>query len=125
MLLARLGCRRRSLSADLRFSLAIRARSNPASDRPFDLSDAFPRPLSARPIELSEDVPIPRSTPVPDGEAPLPPPAPRLLPWAAAVVALAVMKTIDTKIAPITKMILRLICLILLFLQSITATSEV
>src|SRR5262245_42512902 len=82
------GCFRRSLSAALRLSLAIRARSNPASDLPFDLSEAFPRPVSARPIEASDDRPIPRSTPAPlggpPGDAP-PPPPPCPLPWAAAL----------------------------------------
>src|SRR5205807_2945239 len=127
MSLARFGCRCRSLSAACKLSLAVRARSKPASERPFDLSEAVPRPVSARPTELSEEEPMPRPTPVPEGgppgEAPCPP-APRLLPWAAAVVALAVMNTIDTKIAPITKITLRPISLILLFRQSITATFE-
>src|SRR5262249_23828173 len=77
------GCFRRSLSAALRLSLAIRARSNPVSDLPFDLSEAFPRPVSARPIEASDDRPIPRSA-GPPGDAP-PPPPPCPLPWAAAL----------------------------------------
>ena len=68
----------------------MRARSSPVSERPFDLSEAFPRPVSARPLDASEDLPSPLSTPTPAGGPPLacppPPPPPRPRPCAAASV---------------------------------------
>ena len=80
----RLWSRRLSFAADP-FSLAARARSRPASERPFDLSEAVPRPVSARPADASEDFPIPRSTPVPGGGPPAERPAPRPRPCAEAI----------------------------------------
>src|SRR5262245_34458546 len=85
------GCLRNSSSASLAFSFAARARSNPASDRPLDLSEALPNPRSDRPFERSDDLPNPPSIPhaprppmpgLPDGRPPPPPPRPR--PWALA-----------------------------------------
>src|SRR5712691_2358244 len=81
----RLCSRRLSFATAFAFSLAVRARSLPASERPFDLSEAVPRPLSARPTDASEDLPIPRSTPVPAGGPPFEPPPPRPRPCAKAV----------------------------------------
>src|ERR1043166_7199471 len=100
-----LGCFRRSLSAALRLSLAIRARSSPASDLPFDLSEAFPRPVSARPADASDDRSIPRSTPTPlggppgDAPRPPPPPPPCPLPWAAALGVMAIANAPAIRIA--------------------------
>src|SRR3989442_15654916 len=74
-----------SFARDFDFSLAARARSLPASDRPFDLSEAVSRPLSARPADASEDLPIPLSTPVPTGGPPFEPPPPRPRPCAEAI----------------------------------------
>src|SRR5215475_5422211 len=84
------GFSRNSLSACLAFSLAARARSNPASDRPPDLSEAVPSPLSDRPFERSDAFPNPPSTPpaprlpIPGLPAGRPPPPPRTRPWALA-----------------------------------------
>src|SRR5215213_2385779 len=76
------------------FELAFRARSRPASDRPFDLFEALLRPSSERPPERLDALPTPRSTPTPAGgpppcplPPPLPPPPPRPLPCAKAPVA--------------------------------------
>src|SRR5260370_27166927 len=77
--------RRLSLATDFAFLLAVRARSLPTSERPFDLSEAVPRPLSARPADASEDLPIPRSTPVPAAGPPFEPPRPRPRPWAKPI----------------------------------------
>src|SRR5262245_8279377 len=82
---------RNSSSAFLAFSLAVRARSKPSSDRPPALSDAVPSPLSSRPFDRSAAFPTPPSTPpaprppmpgFPEGRPP-PPPLPR--PWALAL----------------------------------------
>src|SRR5713226_1329612 len=81
----RLCSRRLSFATDFAFSLAARARSRPASERPFDLSEAVSRSLSARPFDASEDFPIPRSTPVPAGGPPFEPPPPRPRPCAEPI----------------------------------------
>src|SRR5229473_2242916 len=81
----RLCSRRLSFASAFALSLAARARSRPASERPFDLSEAVSRSLSARPFDASEDFPIPRSTPVPAGGPPAERPAPRPRPCAEAI----------------------------------------
>src|SRR6266851_6637130 len=82
-----------SLSASWEFCRCKRARSSPASERPFERSDAVLRPVSARPLDRSDDVLIPLSTPTPLGgppprppaDEPPPPPPPRPRPWAEAI----------------------------------------
>src|SRR6266567_5946239 len=64
------GWSRSSLSASWEFCRCKRARSSPASERPFERSDAVPRPVSARPADLPEEVLIPLSTPTPLGGPP-------------------------------------------------------